>query len=79
MLKTDLIYLSLTALTGILFYLKGRRHGAKEATREQAMRMVSSKVLEPAWDKEEPRVPLFFFRGRTSLTRYSGRGVFGLN
>jgi|tagenome__1003787_1003787.scaffolds.fasta_scaffold20286438_2 hypothetical protein len=79
MSKTDVLYLSLTAVAGIILYFQGVRHGMRQAEREQARRQLAGKILEPAWDQEEAEAPLYFFRGRTTLARYHARGVFGRN
>jgi hypothetical protein len=79
MLKTDVIYLGLTALAGVILYFQGCRHGVRKGRREQIQKGLTGKLLEPAWDQEETAAPLFFFRGRTTLARYHGRGVFGKN
>ena len=79
MSKTDLLYLSLTAVAGFILFFQGVRYGMRKAERGQVRRQLTGKILEPAWDQEEAEAPLYFFSGRTTLARYHARGVFGRN
>lgn len=78
MLTKDLVYLSLIALAGVIFYFHGYFNGQRKRklTGERKVNQADLLCEDP---NETPSEPLYFFRGRSTLVRYQGRGVFGKN
>lgn len=79
MLTKDLVYLSLIALAGVIFYFHGYFNGLRKRKLTGAEKVAQADLL-----CEDPSVTpsgeaLYFFRGHSTLIRYQGRGVFGKN
>jgi hypothetical protein len=78
MLTKDLIYLGLIALAGVIFYFHCYFSGRKKWPAPEA------KVNQADLHCEDPTQgaaagPLYLFRGRSTLFRSEGRGIFGKN
>jgi hypothetical protein len=80
MLTKDLVYLGLMALAGVIFYFQGYFNGLKRkkcAPPENKVNQADLVCEDPA--EGSSSAPLYFFRGRSTLFRSEGRGIFGKN
>ena len=80
MLTKDLVYLGLIALAGVIFYFHGYFNGLRRkkcAPTESKLNQADLVCEDPSDDSSS--TPLYFFRGRSTLFRSEGRGMFGKN
>jgi hypothetical protein len=79
MLTKDLVYLSLTALAGVIFYFHGYYNGLRKARRKQNEKVAQADLLCEDPGETPSSAALYFFRGTSTLIRTQDRGVFGRN
>ena len=75
----DFIYAGLIALAGAIFYFHGYLSGTRKARQPRPGEKEQADLPCEAPNAVTTSVPLFFFRGETTLLKTQGCGVFGKN